>query len=233
VWDKFHAEDMKKLGFKKVHYMPIAANTKRFKKLDFNEDDAREYGADVSFVGSRTLKRERVLSALTDFDLAIWGYDWENAADERLRECARGAADNENELVKVYNHSKININVTVDQGVSSLNMRVFDCMASGGFLISDYKQDFDSLFDKGEAVAFRELDELPRMVKRYLERAEERMAIAEKGRLRVAADHSYSKRIEFIMNLLERDGMFARPRWWENMVVSKAGAEFSRAEAAV
>jgi spore maturation protein CgeB len=112
-------------------------------------------------------------------------------------------------------------------------MRVFDCMASGGFLISDYKQDFDSLFDKGEAVAFRELDELPRMVKRYLERAEERMAIAEKGRLRVAADHSYSKRIEFIMNLLERDGMFARPRWWENMVVSKAGAEFSRAEAAV
>jgi len=233
VWDGFYVDDMKKLGFEKVYYMPIAANTDRFRKLDFNSEDARKYGADVSFVGSRTPKRERVLRELADFDLAVWGYDWENASDEKLRKLARGVADNETELVKIYNYSKININITVDQGVSSLNMRVFDCLASGGFLISDYKQDFDSLFAPGEAVTFRELSELPRMVGHYLENDEERITIAEKGRLRVAADHSYSKRAELIMSLLEKDGVFARPRWWEGMAVKNAAMEHALAEAVV
>lgn len=215
IWDKHYTEEMKKLGHEKSYYFPIATNTRRFKKLPFNEADAEKYGADVSFVGSYTVKREVILSRLLDnFNLTIWGYDWERAGDKRFAPLVRGVADNMKELVKVYNYSKVNINITVDQGISSLNMRVFDCLASGGFLISDHKADFDTLFDgKNEAVTFREAKELPQLVRYYLDHEKERKEIAKNGRRRVLAEHSYHKRVEQMLETLEKEGAFAPPHW--------------------
>ncbi|MFA6450628.1 MAG: glycosyltransferase [bacterium] len=218
IWDHHFTDEMKKIGIKKSYYMPIGTNIRRFKKLPYNEEDAKKYGADVSFVGSYTTKREFMLRKLLDckFNLVVWGYDWENAHDTRFRDCIRGVADNESDLAKVYNYSKVNINLTVDQGISSLNMRVFDCMACGGFLISDYKKDFDTLFDREkETVTFKTIDELPDLVGYYLTHEEERKEKAKLGRQRVLADHTYKNRVEFILETLENDGAFDAPRWWE------------------
>ncbi|HOX29360.1 MAG TPA: DUF3880 domain-containing protein, partial [bacterium] len=180
IWDQFYVDEMKKYGFENSFYMPIASNIRRFKKLQYNEEDAERFSADVSFVGSYTYKRELILTPLLDnFNLAVWGYEWEKARDARFKNCVRGVADNETELVKVYNYSKVNINVTVDQGIGSLNMRVFDCMASGGFLISDDKADFDTLFDKkNEVVTYKYAKELPGLVRYYLDHEDERMELA-------------------------------------------------------
>jgi hypothetical protein len=216
VWDRHYTEEMIKLGFERSYYMPIGANTKRFKKLEYNASDAEKYSADVSFVGSHTIKRELVLGRLLDcgFDFKIWGYEWDRATDKRFAPLIHGVADNELELVKVYNYSKVNVNITVDQGISSLNMRVFDCMASGGFLISDYKEDFDRLFDAAnETVTYRKASELPGLVRYYLDNDEKRKEISKKARRRVLAEHSYMNRVNFILETLEREGAFTGPRW--------------------
>jgi len=217
VWDKHYVDELKKIGYKKVFYMPIGTNIKRFKKLTYDADDANKFSADVSFVGSYTPKRELILRTLLDrYKLVVWGYEWEKAKDPRFKDCIRGVADNQTDLVKVYNYSKININITVDQGISSLNMRVFDCMASGGFLISDYKSDFDTLFDReNEAVTYQCADELPDLVGYYLKHEEKRIEKARLGRRRVLSDHSYQNRTEFIANTLADNGALDTPRWWE------------------
>jgi hypothetical protein len=218
IWDSHFVDEMKKLGMKKSYYMPIGTNTKRFKKLPYNEEDAVKFGADVSFVGSYTPKRELILRSLlnSNLKLVVWGYEWENANDKRFRKCIRGIADNESELAKIYNYSKVNINITVDQGISSLNMRVFDCMACGGFLISDYKSDFETLFDtEKEIVTYRTLEELPTLVSYYLQNEVERKEKAKLCRQRVLADHTYKNRIDFILKTLEEDGAFLPPHWWE------------------
>ncbi len=218
VWDRHYASDLRKLGLEKVHFMPIASNVLRFKRFPYDEADARRFGADVSFVGSRTLKREIILSKLLDagFNLVLWGYEWEKAVDKRLTACFRGIADNDDELAKVYNYSKVNVNITVDQGIGSLNMRVFDCMASGGFLVSDYKSDFESLFDaENEVVTYQSPEELVGAVRYYLDHEDERLDKAKKARKRVLAEHSYSKRVDFIVDMLESSPDFRKPDWPE------------------
>ncbi len=219
IWDRHYVNEFKKLGIEKSYYCPIAANIRRFKKFPRNDDDAQRFGADVSFVGSYTLKRELILRPLLDagLDLVIWGYDWDKAADPRFRAANRGVADNQTELVKVYNYSKVNINITVDQGISSLNMRVFDCIASGGFLVSDYKSDFDELFDKDEVVTYKRNTELPGIVKYYLEHEDERIAMARKARKKVLAEHNYAKRVEFIVKTMEEEGAFDGGKWWRKL----------------
>ncbi len=218
IWDQHYTEEMKKLGMNKSFFMPIGSNTKRFKKLKYDSADEERYGADVSFVGSYTPKREIVIRTLLDsgFTPVIWGYEWEKAGDKRIRGLIRGVADNEKDLVKVYNYSKVNINLTVDQGITSLNMRVFDCMASGGFLISDYKTDFDRLFDvENEVVTYKTVDELPALVRYYLDHEDARLEKAKNARRKVLAEHSYLNRVNYMVETMEDNGAFSPPYWWE------------------
>ena len=115
-------------------------------------------------------------------------------------------------------YSKVNMNITVDQGVTSLNMRVFDCMACGSFLLSVHKADFEELFDyENEVVTYRRASEVPELVRYYLDHEEERKEISKRARRRVLAEHSYQNRVEFVLGKLESGGAFEPPRWWDQM----------------
>lgn len=208
IWDRYYFEDLGRLGFENIHYLPIGTNTKRFRRMQPTDaTEVEKYGADVAFVGSYTARRELAIRMLMDFNPVIYGYDWEQAKSAAVRERLRGPADNFTELNKIYNYSKININVTVEQGLTSLNMRVFDVMAAGGFLISDFKEDFELLFDEEEFVCYRNLSELPELVEYYLKNPEERKKKAWAGRRRVLRDHDYTKRAEQIMEAMREAGL--------------------------
>ena len=100
------------------------------------------------------------------------------------------------------------MNVTMEQGISSLNMRVYDVMACEGFLLSDYKSDFEELFDyENEVVCYKSVKELPGLVQHYLDHEDERRAKAKAARKRVLREHSYKKRAEFIIETLEKSGI--------------------------
>jgi hypothetical protein len=210
VWDHYYQEELKQLGFPKVHYMPIAANTKRFQRISKPDPEGEKaYGCDVSFIGSYSARRELVLRHLLDFNLVIHGHDWDMAKNKDIRDrWSGGPIDNNTELNKAYNYAKININVTMEQGITSLNMRVFDVMAAGGFLISDYKEDFMKLFKLDEeVVCWKNVEELPRLVDHYLSHPEERKKKAWAGRRRVMREHSYDRRAEYIIEKLTEDGL--------------------------
>ncbi len=84
------------------------------------------------------------------------------------------------ELPQTFASTKVNIciaNGLINQGIPS---KLIDCLASGGFALTDPKDDLVRLFGSDiDAIVFRDSDELNAKIEYYLARPEERREIVE------------------------------------------------------
>ncbi len=98
----------------------------------------------------------------------------------------------------------MNLNVTVDQGKTSANFRIFNVTACGGFLLSDYKKDIEDLFEiDREVVCYRTPDELREKAEYYLAHPDELSEIAEAGYKRTVREHTFAKRAKRILSFIK------------------------------
>ena len=108
-----------------------------------------------------------------------------------------------NEISKVYRNSKININITLHSIETGVPLRVFDVMAAGGFMLSNYQEELEELFVPGEdIVLYHNLKELEEKVEYYLTHEEERERIARNGHKKVMAYHNMHDRMRTIMEFV-------------------------------
>ena len=109
------------------------------------------------------------------------------------------------ELGKVYHFSKINLNITLPSIESGIPLRIFDIMAYGGFVLSNYQQDFDRVFTPGkDLVVFHDLEEAKEQAAYYLSHEEERLKIAAHGYQTVNKYYSYQHQIQKILSICEQ-----------------------------
>ncbi len=109
------------------------------------------------------------------------------------------------ELNSFYNSVCINFNSTNVQMPEAVNQRVFDVPASGGFLITDYQRSLEELFDtKKEMVTYTEPDEIPEIVRFYLQNESARKRISRTARERVLRQHTYIHRVKRIIETMKR-----------------------------
>jgi SAM-dependent methyltransferase len=91
-----------------------------------------------------------------------------------------GAVHHYRELPRVFASAKVNVciaNGLIYQGVPS---KLIDCLASGGFALTDPKDDLVTLFGSDvERIVFRSAEELNAKIEYYLERPAERREIVE------------------------------------------------------
>lgn len=102
-------------------------------------------------------------------------------------------------MALIYSQSRIVFNCSVR---GDLNMRVFEAMACGAFLITDRAKDngLDLLFKDGEdLVTYDNPKELKEKVDFYLEHPDKREEIADNGRRKVLAAHTYGDRVETML----------------------------------
>ena len=100
------------------------------------------------------------------------------------------------ELPLFYNICKINFNTTSLQMKNGLNQRVFDVPACASFLLTDYKEQMENMFDIGkEVVCYTEPDEVPELISFYLRHDQERLKIIERAHKRVLNEHTYEHRL--------------------------------------
>ena len=86
----------------------------------------------------------------------------------------------------------------------AVNQRVFDVPACGAFILTDYQKGLDELFDVGkEMIVYRDKDEIPVLVKYYLDNPEKREAVAKKGAERVLKEHTYKHRLDVIIRAMK------------------------------
>ena len=107
------------------------------------------------------------------------------------------------DLPRFYPLSKVNFNCTSRQMPGAVNQRVFDVPACGGFLVSDYREQMEDLFDLDtEAVVYREIGEIPQRLEEFLGSPEKRAAVTANARKRILAEHTYVIRLTRLIDTM-------------------------------
>lgn len=77
----------------------------------------------------------------------------------------------------------------------TINMRIFETLGTGCFLLTEYFEGLKRYFEPGkELETFKDRDELTEKIRYYLDHPDERETIAQKGQLRCHAEYSMEKR---------------------------------------
>lgn len=110
-----------------------------------------------------------------------------------------------NELPDFYLASDVNFNCTSKQMKGACNQRVFDVPCCGAFLLTDHRDQIDELFEpETEVVFYRDMDEIPALMDKYLNDPEARRNVAEAARKRVLAEHTYDHRVCTMLDLINQ-----------------------------
>ncbi len=104
------------------------------------------------------------------------------------------------DLPRLYPCAAINFNCTSKQMKGAVNQRVFDVPATASFLLTDYREQMERLFEPGrEIICYRSPEEAEALAREYLDRPKERRAVALAARKRVLAEHSYEHRLRSLI----------------------------------
>lgn len=111
-----------------------------------------------------------------------------------------GKVDYNTEAYKVYFSSRINLNITMRGIETGIPQRVFDVMSVGGFMLSNYQEEAQELFEPDkEIVLFESMEELLDKADYYLRHERERLRIAMSGYQRVKEDYSVTGLMQRIL----------------------------------
>lgn len=101
------------------------------------------------------------------------------------------------QLAAHYQATPVNLNTTSVQMASAVNQRVFDCPASGGFLLTDAQASLRGLFDVEREVAiYHSLEECAELLQQYLAAPVLRREMVQRARARILAEHTYRHRMD-------------------------------------
>lgn len=116
-----------------------------------------------------------------------------------------GFLETEEDLARVYSGAKIVLNITMEQGLSSMNYRVLEVLAAKGFLITDFKQDTADYFNEDrELLFYKNTEELIVKISKYLDEDFLRNKIAENGRAKILQYHTFRQRAMEILSILNK-----------------------------
>lgn len=112
-----------------------------------------------------------------------------------------GSVEPYREMPLVFKQSRINLNISLRSIKSGIPQRAFDIMGSGGFLLTNYQNDFFDYFVPDEDFVFYDSREtLLDKIDYYLSHEDERRAVAAHGHDKLAAGHTYRHRVREMLN---------------------------------
>lgn len=207
VWDREFVNE-----FKNSFHLPLAASPLKY-STEFSG-----YEHSITFVGEPlSEKRQQILCDLikvfkgklnifckeSAFLQSVDEIKSQNLLDEAdlniYSKSWKGFIKTEEELSKIYNSSKINLNIT-RQGSSSLNYRAFEVLASGGFLLTDEKEDLKKYFTVSKQLeTYKDIPDLIDKINFYMQNLNIAQKIAQLGRLKCNNRHNFSARAKSIL----------------------------------
>lgn len=175
---------------KNAYYLPSGADTEIFK---IYPEEKRSI--DVGFAG-----KDYGMPIRNEFIKKIKEhkeeFSFENPVD-----------DNEplyfEKMARFYNRCKIVVN---DSQQNEITMRMFEATACGCLLITREVPYLEEIFEfNDEIIVYKTFDEMIEKIKYYLEHEDKRKEIAEKGRQKTVAKHSYYDRAKFVLEKIEKN----------------------------
>ncbi len=180
----------------------MTADPQRYRGEDLREGVER-YLTAHQYIGMKlaAVERERTLQRLSEhFPVTL--YTRSDASSLPRVDC-RGGVRTLTEMPKVFQASRINLNMTMRPIETGLSQRIWDVLACGGFLLTNYQSEIPEYFEIGkELETYESMEELEEKVRYYLAHEEERIEIAINGYEKVAAHHSYEMRLAQMIKIL-------------------------------
>lgn len=200
-------EALRRAGGSHVTYLPLAAEPSVHRPIELSEGERAEFGADVSFVGAGYANRRAMFPRLAkaEWTFKLWGNEWDGAADLAGVLQRQGARIDTETCVKVFNATKVNLNVHsftgdgLDPEGDFVNPRTFELAACGAFQLVDQRRLLPEAFTSEEIVAFGHPDDLPALIRTWLHESEARVAMAQAARRRVLKEHTYVQRMRDLL----------------------------------
>ena len=184
----------------------ILMQLEQYFKLEKSEDSLSDLNLifSVTTLGFKIAQKQRrsiLIELSKHHDVSIYT---NSDTSDLLRVNYRGGVDYWTEMPKVFNQSKINLNMTIPNIKSGIPLRCFDVMGAGGFLITNFQAELPMYFKNGEDLVYYTCQqELYEQVAFYMKHDSERKKIAQKGYEKVKKEHSYELRINEILRTIE------------------------------
>ncbi|MHA1252952.1 MAG: CgeB family protein [Candidatus Helarchaeota archaeon] len=192
----------KELGIKNLDYIPFAIDPNSYHKIRLNEEDLKEYGSDLSFVGTMYKNREKIINQIINYNMKIWGKGWERAIYPMIKKKYTYKFITLEEIIKVFNACKINLNIHHNFGF--VNLRCYEITGCGAFCLTDRAERIEKLFEIGkEIVIFEDVQDLKEKIDYYLDNDDERQEIALRGQKRTYKDHTIENRIKKVISVVK------------------------------
>ena len=199
------------LGVRHVSLVRHAFDPDLHRPTSPTPSDIERYGCDVSFIGTWSPKKERMLrelhARLPNVRMRIWGAQWTASNRRRgLETVVQGRPVEGEEYVRAIAASKINLCILSEPRVGSsagdqVTSRTFHIPACGGFMLHERTAELrEVLREPHEVACFAGVDELIAQVEHYLADDAQRASIASRGRERVESAHSWDHRIREILD---------------------------------
>ena len=163
------------------------------------DPDERRHAEMVCFIeGTRRLRRG-LIEALSSENVCACG----DPAWSEIAPMSAPHIDYTSTLPQFYARCEVNLNTTSIQMATTVNQRVFDCPAAGGFLLTDAQSEIEELFDPDSEVAvYHDFDEAREKLRYYRAQPQLRREIVQRARARILAHHTYAHRLERILEIL-------------------------------
>jgi spore maturation protein CgeB len=202
----FGLEDLRRhLGFANASFLPHGFDPDIHRPAALDERDRRLFDCDVSFIGTWSLKKERIVdaivSALPEVRLKIWGNQW-GAAASHLQKFVQNREVQGIEYAKATIASRINLGLLseIRPGASSgdlITARTFQIPATSGFMLHERTEELANYFiEDQECGCFAGPDDVAQKVKHYLAQSEKRNDVALAGYRRTQeSDYSVDHRV--------------------------------------
>lgn len=216
-WDESFLGDFKN----DAYYLPTGIDFENYKTPD---PSVKMEKSKILFAGRPlTDKREKVIAHIVkNFPdtLSIYSYKphFDRSISEMLekgylkdehvesyKKCYKGFLQGEKELAAAYHNCEVVLNITMEQGPSSMNSRVLEALASRCFLVTDYVKDTERYFEENkDFIFYRNLEDLSDKLNTYLYNAELREKIAGNGQLKVEKNHTLLERAKTILATMDK-----------------------------
>ena len=195
------AEAAQRAGHEHTSHLSHAVDPEVFRPLPHTRKDI-----DFCFVGLWSRKRQRFIEAAFEVSKngAVYGPKWwrKMARDVRLWRLVKGRYIGSEALTRLYNRSKIVINVTewgagAGASRSGMTMRLFEVPATGSFLLTDFSVDMGLSVTPGVHVeTFSDLADFQRKLRFYLDNPVARERIAAQGMAHVREHCTYDAMVD-------------------------------------
>jgi spore maturation protein CgeB len=195
------------IGLPPLRYLPPGCDPSVHRPMRSRD----QFRANVVFAGTATPHRERMLSELVEFGLAVWGPGWRRT---RLRDYCRGELLDHGDYIRAYAGASVAVNVqcsdAADGADPGCNRRLFELAAIGVPQVVEDRPDIHRHFREGsEILVARSPADFKGLLAEALQDRAWSEQVAAGARQRALSEHTYMHRLAALLGVVA----FAEPQY--------------------